>query len=458
MEEPADTWFIGEISEKPHLGSFCAHQFPVWSPYPTLVIGHWSFRLMPLPIHTLPILERWSCHQCGVCCRGSIVPLSEEDVARLEAQEWHKHSELQGVRTTVPYEGGRRQLAKRPDGSCVFLMDDGLCRIHKEFGFGAKPLICRMFPLQLVPHEKQAVLTLRRACPSAAADKGQELAGQVIDAKALAVEGGLIAEGAAAPPLKLGEAPDWKRSRIVLEALRRITADERYPPIRRLVHGLELCRLLEEAGTNDLATGKLAELVRVLEENIADEAAPHFADRREPKSAGRVLFRQIALEVVRLHPRCYHRPTWTSRVKMAWWAMKMVWGGGRLPRVHAQFPDATFAQLEEPLGRMDPAIYQPLARYFETTTASYQYALAQKSGWSVVESYRQLALLYPLGLWLLRWATAGREPTAADMFEIIAALDRSQGYAPLSGLQQRSRLRMLAKTGELPALVAWYGR
>ena len=71
----------------------------------------------------------------------------------------------------------------------------------------------------------------------------------------------------------------------------------------------------------------------MLEQNIADEAAPHFAERREP-GAGKVLFRQIALEVVRLHPRSYHQPSWSSRFKMAWWAVKMVWGRGKLPRVH----------------------------------------------------------------------------------------------------------------------------
>src|SRR4051794_39740930 len=108
---------------------------------------------MSLPIHSLPILERWSCHQCGVCCRGSIVPLSAEDVARLEAQKWHERPDLKGVATTASYPGGGRQLAKRSDGSCVFLLDDALCRIHKELGFQAKPLIWRMFPLQLIPHE-----------------------------------------------------------------------------------------------------------------------------------------------------------------------------------------------------------------------------------------------------------------------------------------------------------------
>jgi lysine-N-methylase len=413
---------------------------------------------MPLPIHPLPILERWSCHQCGVCCRGSIVPLSNEDMARLIEQGWHARPEFQHVQTTVPYPGGGRQLGKRADGSCVFLQDDGLCLIHKELGFDAKPLICRMFPLQLIPHEKDAVLTLRRACPSAAADKGQQLGEQLKDARAYAAEGNLVKEGAAAPPLKSGEPAEWKRSRMLLDALARIAGDERYPVVRRLVHGLELCRLMEQANTKDLTNQKLTDLVRVLEENIVEEAAPHFAERREPRGPAKVLFRQIALEVVRLHPRSYHRPTWTSRLNLGWWAVKMVWGRGKLPRVHEQFPQPTFADLEQPLGRLDAAIYQPLARYFETTTASYQYALAQKTGWTIIESFRQLALFYPLAMWLLRWATAGRKPAANDMFEIIAALDRSQGYAPLAGLKQRSRIRMLAQMNELPALAAWYGR
>ena len=67
-------------------------------------------------------------------------------------------------------------------------------------------------------------------------------------------------------------------------------------------------------------------------------------------------------------------------------------------------------------------------------------------------------MLYPLAMWLLRWATAGREPVANDMFEIIAALDRSQGYAPLAGLKQRSRFRTLAQLERVAGLVAWYGR
>jgi hypothetical protein len=136
----------------------------------------------------------------------------------------------------------------------------------------------------------------------------------------------------------------------------------------------------------------------------------------------------------------------------------MAVGRGKLPRVHSQFPAATFRQLERPLGLLDAALYQPLARYFEASSASYQYAISDRGGWSIIESYRQLALLYPLGLWLLRWATAGRAAEVSDVYEIIATLERTQGYAPLGGLEQRSRLRTLARLGDLPRLVVWYGQ
>ena len=73
----------------------------------------------------------------------------------------------------------------------MFLLPDGLCRIHKELGFDAKPLVCRMFPLQVVPRDGVAILTIRRACPSAAADKGRPVAEQLDFAKKLARERGL---------------------------------------------------------------------------------------------------------------------------------------------------------------------------------------------------------------------------------------------------------------------------
>jgi lysine-N-methylase len=415
---------------------------------------------MPLPIHELPLVERWDCHQCGICCRGSIVPLSADDLARLQAQKWEERPEFRGTPVFVreSWLGHDYRLAHREDGSCVFLMADGLCRIHKELGFDAKPLVCRMFPLQIVPRDNQAVVTIRRACPSAAADKGRPVAEQLEFARRVARERHLADAAPLPPPIKPGERRDWRVVRRLLEVIQRLLTDERYPPVRRLVHALILCRLLEQARTRSLSDERLIELFGVLEQNIADEVLDVFAERRQPGSVAAVLFRQIAAELVRLHPRFTARPGWAERWKLAVAAWKFVRGRGKLPKLHALFPDATFEQLEQPLGVLAPELYQPLARMIETTAVSWSYALANRSGWSVVESVRMLALNYPLGLWLLRWLAAGRSPTEADMYEVITTLDRGQGFAPLAGSQQRRRVQTLARLEALERLVVWYAR
>ena len=141
-----------------------------------------------------------------------------------------------------------------------------------------------------------------------------------------------------------------------------------------------------------------------------------------------------------------------------WAALRFVRGRGSVPSLCPSFPAATFEQLEQPLGNLDPAVYQPLNRLIETSAASWSYALANRGGWSIVESTRMLALLYPIGLWMLRWTSVGRRPQPKDLPEIITALDRGQGYAPLSGAKQRGRLRVLARLDEPERLVVWYAR
>lgn len=421
---------------------------------------------MSLPIKPLPIVERWDCHQCGICCRGSRVPLSAEDLRRLKEQGWAEHPDFRGTPVVIRegWLGGEHRLAHRDDGSCVFLLPDGLCRIHKELGFDAKPLICRTFPLQIVPRDGVAYVTIRRACPSAAADLGRPVAEQMKEARLAARESGLAEASALPPAIKPGERRPWPATRRVLESLQGLLADERYPVVRRLVHAVAFCRLLEQAKTRPLADEQLAELCQVLEQAAPDESAEAFSDRQPPSAAARVLFRQSAAEYVRLHPRFHVRPTWGERWRLAWAAWSFVRGSGQLPRLHPTFPDATFEQLEEPLGRQPPEIYQPFARLIETTAVSWSYVLSNRSGWSIVESLRMLALSYPTGLWLLRWAAAGRQPTTADVYDIITALDRGQGYAPLAGGKQRRRVQLLARlasddqTSELARLIAWYGR
>lgn len=340
----------------------------------------------------------------------------------------------------------------------MFLDEKGLCRIHSKFGKEAKPTTCQTFPLQLIPHEKQVVLTLRRACPSAAADLGRPTSQQLPMIKQLVRDKRLKAESIPPPFLKPGEARDWKTVRIVLESAGDLLRDERYPPVRRLVHVLQYAELLAKAKTRRLSDQQIAELARTLADLAPEESKPFFADRRPPKSYAKIMFRLMAIDCARLHPHAVHQSKWSTRYQLTKTAWKILRGVGQTPVVDKAFPVAYFDELEKPSGALPAETYQPLTRFIETTSASFLYAIADRQGWSVVESIRGLALLFPVGLWLLKWVAHGREPTAEDMVDIVVALDRSQGYQPHCSSIHRLRLSTLSAGGELERLVAWYAR
>ncbi|MCA9126330.1 MAG: YkgJ family cysteine cluster protein [Planctomycetales bacterium] len=415
---------------------------------------------MSLPIVTLDQEERWDCQQCGYCCRGSLVALSQEDARRLRDQQWHQLPEYQQTRFLVPHrraESGYR-LAHRRDGTCVFLNEDGLCRIHAKFGLEAKPTICRTFPMQLVPHEKHTVLTYRRACPSAAADHGTQAKDLVSSVKQLVRDQRLKVEASVPPPLKSGEQRDWKTTRLVLQSVGTLLRDERFPPVRRLVHALQFASHLDAAKLRRLNDQQIAELAFTLAELMPEESRPFFDDRKPPKSISKIIFRLLAMSCARLHPLCRHQSTWATRFELARTSWNCLRGSGKIPGLGGAFPAAAIQELEEPLGLKSAGVYVPLSRLIETTSESLLYALAGRSGWPVTDSVRGLALLFPIGMWMLRWQSRQRDPTVDDMLNIVVALDRSQGYEQFSGAQQRFKLSILAFNGELERLVVWYAR
>jgi hypothetical protein len=96
---------------------------------------------------------------------------------------------------------------------------------------------------------------------------------------------------------------------------------------------------------------------------------------------------------------------------------------------------------------------RPLDRFFESHAISKQYAVVGAGGRSLVESFRALSLAFPLALWMLRWASGQRPPTAADMVNIVVALERGRGMPAIS----RSAT-MMARSQQLERLIAWYAR
>src|SRR5215472_4900715 len=96
--------------------------------------------LMPFPVRSLPTIQNWDCHTCGTCCKEYVVTITDEERRRIEAQDWHADpvvGEAPLFKKSGPWWRRRYHLNHRDDGSCVFLTEEGRCRIHERVGYEA---------------------------------------------------------------------------------------------------------------------------------------------------------------------------------------------------------------------------------------------------------------------------------------------------------------------------------
>ncbi len=109
-----------------------------------------------------------ACICCGKCCDcGWPVPVTSAEVARISALDF---SDWSG-RAPSYFKKTLRgiYLRKRANKLCIFLDSDGLCIIHKKFGFDAKPLACRLYPMDVYKwHDGSVSASFRYDCPAVA--------------------------------------------------------------------------------------------------------------------------------------------------------------------------------------------------------------------------------------------------------------------------------------------------
>lgn len=415
---------------------------------------------MTLPLRTLPIQENWDCQGCGICCHGALVVLNESDLKQFRAQHWDEHPDFKGKKTLVRLGlfDNRYRLAQRGDGTCVFQDTDKLCRIHKEFGYDAKPHICRMAPLQVIPLDTIAYVTLRRYCPSAASDRGRSLKEQLGELRNLLKLAHEEPMPSRPPALTRKYRRGWKDTTAFNDCLKRVMEDSRFPLVRRLVHGLEVCNLLGECKLRGFKGDKLVELLSMLQNSAIESSSLLFKERLEPSYQAGKLFRQSLLEYLRLHPDYVGDSSWRERCRLISAAFKFSRGTGSVPLMNLPFSPATFESQERPLGHLDNTVLKPLNAYFETAVVSWRYAMMKQKGWSMLDSFGSLAMSYAVGMWALRLTCPDRESTEDDVIRIIMMLDRSQTHAPLTGLRHRLRIRALSHNNQLSRLAVWYAR
>jgi len=414
------------------------------------------------------VLQNWDCHQSGNCCKEYQVPVTDEERRRIEAQGWAGEPDFQGLplfrEHGLPW-ARHYHLNHLADGSCVFLGPTGRCRIHERFGAAAKPLPCRLFPFVLVPVGDHYRVGVRFACPSAAQSQGRALSAYDAELRDFAAllerrEGVVQAGGPAAvppPPLQGRQTVAWPDLLRFVDALQKLLRNGNDRIERRLRKCLYLGNLCRQAKFDAVQGPRLTELLELLAAGLEAEVPADPTTLAAPGWTGRLLFRQALALYARKDRGPNRGPATFGRLNLLRAAWRYARGQGEAPRLHAWSPTTTFAQAEQPAGPLPADAEALLERYYLIKVGSVQFCGVTNFDMPLWEGLESLLLTYPILMWLRRGMT-DRDPAAA-LTRALSIVDDNFGYHPVLGTgRQRFALRLLARTGELERLIAWYSR
>jgi len=429
---------------------------------------------MPLPVRSLPVLQNWDCQGCSLCCRQYHVSVSPEEQKRIEDQGWGKEPEFQGVPLFVRVGGwfskSSYRLNHQPDGACVFLGPDNRCRIHARHGSAAKPLACRIYPYTLVPAGDHWKLGLRFACPSAADNLGKPLSDHLSDAREYAAileaEFGTATVTGPPPALQGSQTVPWNDLFRIVAAISKVLANADDTIERRWRKVLFLVATLRQAkfdgrGKPDKAVtgGRLSELLHILAE-AAEDDVPQLADQvPRPGWVGRMVFRPIVALYSRKDTGPDRGSAQVGLLGRLFAGIQFARGKGVVPRVHAAIPAAEFADTDKPLGKLSERAVSMLTRWAQVKVESGQFCGPTNFGLGVWDGLESLAMTFPAVMWLARLLVTGGRPSDDAIALAVRIVDDNFGFNKLLGsARQKIALRLLASRGELPKLIAWYGR
>ncbi|MFM7150340.1 MAG: YkgJ family cysteine cluster protein [Gemmataceae bacterium] len=419
---------------------------------------------MGSPIHFLPVVQNWDCHATGTCCHEYQVSLTKDEASRIDQQKWSE-TDLLGLRPyrfVGPPWKRRAILNHKPDGSCVFLDASGKCGIHTRFGYESKPLPCRLFPFILMPAGDHWRVGLRFACPSVAASRGRMLPDHRGDLKRFAEELSkrekldLLESGQfpVSPPRVNGLLLDWKDTLQIVDVLMKFLSNKTDPIERRIRKCLYFSEQMRKTRLNHIRGPKLLELMEILAGITNQEVPVHPRDVPPPGWIGRILFRQAAAIFTRKDHGPNRGLASRGRVALLHAALRFTMGKGKVPRLHGKLPERSFDQLEKPMGPLPSEVESILERYFVIKIGSLQFAAFRQPFWSGLEAF---LITFPVLLWVARFLDD--KPTPESIHQALVIVDDHVGFNPvLASFRQQLGFSILSKTGQLPRLVAWYGR
>ncbi|WP_437207014.1 YkgJ family cysteine cluster protein [Planctomicrobium sp. SH664] len=416
----------------------------------------------------LPILQNWNCHNCGGCCRQHAVLITDAEQKRILSQNWGPESGIPAGQPLFAQDkswvgSSPLRLAQQTDGACVFLNEQGLCRIHAKFGEAAKPLACRIYPYAFHPAGKEVAVSLRFSCPSVVGNRGEPLTNQKKELQTLAQLVVPPRYRETPPPAITGKTTlDWTDTLRIVQHLDESLAESTTPVALKLLRALFWIDLIGKARLASMRGGRLEELLTLLRQASVGEISEVPAPAEPPSSLGMSQFRLLVGRYVRKDVAATLDKTWSGRFRQLLAAWRLMKGTGSLPRLHEQLGGVPFNALSGPFGGVPEESERLLTRYFRVKIQGLHFFGPAYYQIPLVEGFQSLALVFPAVLWIARWhaVTSGRsEITADDIQQALMIVDHQHGYSEAFGTWGfRRRVQNLAATGDLAGLIATFAQ
>lgn len=434
----------------------------------------------------LPVIQNWSCHNCGGCCREHLIEITADEKKRIEKQGWQEEDGISMSRPLIqPMGRGRYRLAHQDDGACVFLDEHGLCRIHAKFGEAAKPLACRVYPYACHPSGQKAVaVSLRFSCPSVVQNLGRPVTDQAGDLQGLVKE---IVSGKQrdheAPLIhhhgKHGsQQTSWADFHQFLKALDEALADTTVDFVVRLMRILSWLEIVEVSQFSTVTSNKLADYLKLITDASVTAQPDNELPIHRPGRIARMMFRLMAGQFARHDTEADYRRGAGIRFELLTAALRFTTGWGKVPHLHGSASvitafgehsetagrrnTARFTDLERPFDGRQTDIDELFARYFRVKIQGIHFCGPAYYDTTLVDGFRSLALMYPVVMWLARLRSVrrgGDRLTLTDVQAALATADHNFGYSPALGTSSaKSRVTQLAGMKQITKLVGWYSQ
>ena len=394
------------------------------------------------------------------------VRLAEREAIEKQ-QDWQ--SELKVKELFVKHRAAGKWgygLAKRGDGSCVFLDEENLCVIHKKYGLGSKPFACQLYPFVLTPLGGRLRVGLRFDCPAVCKSEGRELTSYRQELKRLSKE--MIPPGIQA----VTEAKIYPRQKIpvekaeiVNEAMLKIIDSDAVGLADRLQWLRGFAEHLSMVKWKRVEEDDFRELVEMFRRSVFAEQQRGGVSRVPVKGKPRKMLGQVFFllaqptTIITRESKGWFK-NMGKRVQMTKQMKQLAQTTGLLPKIQPGWPECDMSELEKSFGDWPSEVEELLSRYLTCRLGSMGYFGSAFYGYSMVEGIESLLLGMVTVGWLMRVAAVKAhrgQVELADAEEAVMTIDGNMGYATALGFGPgRLRLRYLRE--HLEGFINWYCR